>query len=146
MKSVAKKRDKINKQALEDVSLLLKTAKEITFEKKQDPQTNGSTIMNDNPEMEKPIAAGGALKDVVSKFKNKLNKNRVFPAPAEGMETNAPQGQGSLKESKETPSPKEREVEEKKPEKEKKEVTEESESSSSNGSENSEAEQGFLNI
>lgn len=145
MKAVAKKRDKINKQALEDVSLLLKTAKEITFEKKQDPQTNGSTVMNmnDNPEIEKPIVAtGGALKDVVSKFKNKLNKNRVFPAPAEGLETNAPQGQGSLKESKETPSPKEKEIEEKKTEK-KKEATEESESSSSNGSENSENELGF---
>jgi len=89
MKSIAKKRDKINKQAMEDVSLLLKTAKEITFEKNSNEETLKNSVdekkINDLSVQEEEIAENPVnqtkLKDAVFKFKNKLNKNKIMPEP-----------------------------------------------------------------
>lgn len=78
MRIVAKKRDKINKQAFSDVSSLLLTAKEIT-----------SLKGNDNPQDEnkenqqKPIPRPSKLGNLANKIKNgfaKFKSNRVMPS------------------------------------------------------------------
>ena len=90
MKSIARKRDKINKQAMEDVSLLLKTAKEITFEKNSNTETlknsmnekkiNGLTVQEQETG-ENPVNESKSFNDAVFKFKSKLNKNKIAPEP-----------------------------------------------------------------
>ena len=92
MKSVAKKRDKINKQAMEDVSLLLKTAKEITFDKNEtlkdtNVQTQkGNSYSHETQNLDDPKNDQKSLKDVVNKFKSKLNRNRIFPEITQGIQ------------------------------------------------------------
>lgn len=92
MKLVAKKRDKINKQAFDDVALLLKTAKEITFEKKNAETINESAAKPlikqkslDNEEITKK--SNPFLKNVVEKFKNS-NKNKIFPSESIDLTSN----------------------------------------------------------
>jgi len=157
MKSVAKKRDKINKQALEDVSLLLKTAKEITFDKTQEPSNENPIAKQaedsvENPEPEIPLN-DMKLRDVVSKFKSKLNKNKVFPLPAEGIEITKVENELKIELKEKERENKEESINKNEKEKEnaantmneKKEATDESPSSSSNDSENSEEERGWNN-
>lgn len=89
MKGVARKRDKINKQALEDVSLLLKTAKEITFDKskieseenldKVLPKSNNILENLGNHSNSMHMSPSKSLKNAVSKFKSKTSRNKVIP-------------------------------------------------------------------